>query len=622
VVRGINTLILCILTASAACLAATEPRAVTPSPRVPMGVYARIALDDIYNSAMTLVGSAAPKANGTARRGPRETLAPTDEAVVNYITVLLDNPAVSGVTAYASWHLLSPGNPGPNPASPAAGAYNWDPLDDIFIAVNDWNIANPADPPKTIQLIMLPGFAAPGWVFSDIDASICGTGIRPVSCTGSCDGMFMTPYPSPIVPQVAHKCGYTTLFYRVEGEPQEQLPFPLPWGAVYKNDWKAFLTALDKQIEQEPSSSAFVTIAVAGPTASSDEMILPSTIDQKPGLNSAGLLVLKTGKGGVVPSGEKAVGFTVPDAWNALLHNFYAPDASYQNSDLAFIDEWSAAIDAYGKIFSGITLSLTTTTDALPDFPGYTDSSILVAAPGFEADCDDGPEAAIRAMQCAAVTEVLAHFTETAVGGKNAKSTQEDGMTAARDSSDLGTNAVKWLARVSASGTAVLPGTSDHTSRILGGMQFSHSFTDPKVNPRYGGSGIQAEGCPTFPTLCAGLTPSHGLDYVQRLSFFPGTPAGPVWDASLSVQYANWAYYAAPMNYVQIYDNDILYASGLSTCSFKDLAGNPGKGTPPDLSACEIQPSNASFDDVLTTQEELQLTNDVLLAIAEPSDLP
>jgi hypothetical protein len=602
------------------CQATAEPKTGTAGPRVPMGVYARIALDDIYNGAMTLVGSAAPKVNATARRSPHETLAPIDAAVVNYITVLLDNPAVSGIAAYASWGLLSPGNPGPNPASPAAGAYNWGPLDDLFTAVGEWNSANAAAPPKTIQLILLPGFATPGWVLSDIDDSVCGTGIRPVSCTGSCDGMFMTPYPSPIVPQVSHKCGYTTLFYRVEGEPQEQLPFPLPWNAVYKNDWKTFLTAVNKQILLQPSSSAFVTISVAGPTASSEEMILPSTGDQKPGLNSAGLLVLKTGKDGVVPPGEKPVGFTVPDAWNALLHNFYAPNATYQNSDLAFVDEWNAAIDAYGKIFSGITLALTTTTDALPDFPEAA-SSLGTPAPGFESDCD--PTDPTKALNCSAVTQVLAHFTDPTVGGKNAKSTQEDGMTAARDGSDLGTNAVKWLATISASGTALLPGTSDHISRILGGMQFSHSFTDPTVNPRYGGSGIQAEGCPTFPKpLCTGLTPSQGLDYVQKLSFFPGTLAGPVWDAPVNVDSDHWVYSGAPMNYVQIYDNDIRYAAGLSTCSFKDLAGNPAKNIPPDLSACQLQPSSASFADTETTQEELQLTNDLLLAIAEPSDLP
>jgi hypothetical protein len=616
--RRTSALISCLLIASSAALAATGTAGATP--RVPMGVYARISLDSIYKNAMTVVGSDTSAAELSPRRSPDATLAPLDATVVNYITALLDNPAVSGIAAESSWGLLNPGNPGPDLSDPAPGSYNWGPLDDLFIAVNQWNTANADLPPKTIQFLLIPGFASPGWVLSDIDDSVCGTGIKPVSCTGSCDGLFMTPYPSPIVPAVSNKCGYTTIFYRVEADPIEQLPLPLPWNAVYKNDWKAFLTAFNKQVLEQPSHTAFVSIAVAGPTASSTEMILPSSDNQKPGLNSAGLLALKTGKKGVVPPGEKPVGFAVPDAWNALLHNFYAPDADYQNSDLAFLDEWNDAIDAYGKIFSGITLILTTSTDALPDFPANTDESLLVPALGFGSDCDDGPLASIRAMNCSAVTQVLAHFTRPSVGGKNAKSTQENGMTASRDGSDLGTNAVKWLAMISASGKAVLPGTSDSIPRILGGMQFSTLFSDSTFNSRLGGSPLQAEGCPTFPKpLCKGLMPSKGLDNVQKLSFFPGTPAGPVWDASLSVDYSHWIYSYAPMNYTQIYDSDILYGSGLSGCPFENITGNPAMGIPPDVSTCSAQPHTALLRDAQTTQEELELTNQILLFLAEPA---
>ena len=616
-IRRISVLIFFLLIASAAALAATGTAGTTP--RVPMGVYARISLDSIYKNAMTVVGSDTSAAELSPRRSPDVTLAPLDATVVNYITVLLDNPAVSGIAAEASWGLLNPGNPGPDPSDPAPGSYNWGPLDDLFIAVNQWNTAHADLPPKTVQFLLVPGFASPGWVFSDIDAGVCGSGTHPVSCTGSCDGLFITPYPSPIVPAVSNKCGYTTLFYKVEADPIEQLPLPLPWNAVYKNDWKAFLTAFNKQVQLQPSHTAFVSIAVAGPTASSTEMILPSSNNQKPGLNSAGLLALKTGKEGVVPPGEKPVGFTVPDAWDALLHNFYAPDATYQNSDLAFVDEWNAAIDAYGKIFSGITLILTTSTDALPDFPANTNTLLLVPAAGFESDCDDPKASPIRAMNCSAVTQVLAHFTTPAVGGKNAKSTQENGMTASRDGSDLGTNAVKWLAAISASGKAVLPGTSDSIPRILGGMQFSHSFSETTINARLGGSPLQAEGCPTFPkTLCKWLMPSKGLDNVQMLSFFPGTPAGPVWDASLSVDYHHWIYSYAPMNYVQIYDSDILYGSGLSGCNFEEITGNPAENKP-DVNTCPALPHTALFRDAQTTQEELELTNQILLFLAEPA---
>jgi hypothetical protein len=43
--------------------------------------------------------------------------------------------------------------------------------------------------------------------------------------------------------------------------------------------------------------------------------------------------------------------------------------AMFENSDATFVREWNDEIDMYGRIFSGITLSLTTT-DALPRMSG------------------------------------------------------------------------------------------------------------------------------------------------------------------------------------------------------------------------------------------------------------
>jgi hypothetical protein len=107
-------------------------------------------------------------------------------------------------------------------------------MDDLFTAVGQWNTGHASLPPKTIQISVSAGFNSPTWVFSDIDNGVCGGG---KNCTGvgSCDGLFMTPQPA-----VSVQCGYTTLFYRVESVPIEQLPFPLPWNSVYKNDWKTF----------------------------------------------------------------------------------------------------------------------------------------------------------------------------------------------------------------------------------------------------------------------------------------------------------------------------------------------------------------------------------------------
>src|SRR6266852_3658895 len=46
---------------------------------------------------------------------------------------------------------------------------------------------------------------------------------------------------------------------------------PVPWAQDYKDDWRAFLKALNIKYG---SDSSLVSIAVAGPTAASVEMIL------------------------------------------------------------------------------------------------------------------------------------------------------------------------------------------------------------------------------------------------------------------------------------------------------------------------------------------------------------
>jgi len=313
----------------------------------------------------------------------------------------------------------------------------------------------------------------------------------------------------------------------------------------------------------------------------------------------------------VVPKGETAVAVTLTEAWNSLFANFYG--SGVHDTDEPFIEEWDAAIDVYGKIFSGITLALTTTTDSLPTFPDGA-SSLLMPAPGFTEDCDD-PATSPGAMPCAAVTQVLVHFTNPEVGGKNAKAVFEAGMRAAGDGVDLGTNGVKWLAWNTAGGKTPLPGTKFDMSPILGGLQFGKAFSPSST--------IQLEGCPTYPkTVCTGLTPSKALDYVLSLSFFPGTDAAPVWGASPSVTDGDFQYYDAPMNFLEVYNTDVLYASGLAGCPFKDITGNPAKDIAPNVSACAAGPGSPSIADVQTTQQELELTNELLWAIADPSGLP
>ncbi len=586
------------------------------APRTPKGIYVTFLLDGAVSSAETAAypGGAPTYPNPAA-----------DAILIKYFTTLLDNPAISGLAPQISWSLLSQSDPGLDPFHPAAGAYIWNPLDDLFIATDVWNRTHAWLAPKTIQLIPSAGYNSPLWIFNTIDTSVCERG-KDCTGAGSCDGLFMS---SP-ANAVSHQCGYTTLFFKSEGTPNAQLQFPLPWNSVYKSDFRNYLIALSLHVQQEPASNAFVSISMAGPTASSAEMILPNSTDQKPYICPGGGLYLdETFEMNGNPVCPPAIPeFDVPAAWNLLFANFYGLDPIYQNTDLPFIQEWDAAIDEYSWIFSGTTLALVTTADGLPSFPAQPTSPLLIPARGFESDCGNDPLTnplnynGGNAMACAAVTQVLSHYVNPFVGGNNVKLTFEAGMTAARDGIDLGTNGIKWLSATTANGRAPLPGTPFRMSRMLGGLQFSHIFSNR--------SDILAEGCPDYgpgnltPPTCNNLTPGEGLENVLSISFFPGTPVAPFFCpfttnsgtyacGSTSVNDSsaggNFNFSDAPVNFLEIYNNDVLYASGLSGCNMLAVTGDPFAHIPPTCAA-------SITSDVATTQTELNLASEKLLSIA------
>ena len=585
----------CLLVFSALCCSQVSAQT-GPGPRVPKGLYSNFLLDGAVNQAQKAASSVNPAL-------PNYPNPAADAILVNYFTVLLDNPAVSGLAPMIPWQLLNPNNP----AHPVTGpAYIWNPLDDVFTAVDNWNRSHPFMPRKTVQIIASSGFNAPPWVFNDIDNNVCGP--HNSSCTGSCDGLFMSPEVLP-----STQCGYTTIFFETEGggTPQ-QMPLPMPWNSIYKTDYQTFLTALNQHILQEPSSDAFVSIAMSGPTASSTEMILPNLENQSFGGNH-GILTLPNN----VPT---ITSLNASGAWNALIDNYYGASAGFANTDQPFIQEWDNTIDEYSQIFSGVTLVLTTTTDALPDFIDWDPAlAISSPAPGFVSDCGIANAAPIvqnHQQQCSAVTWVLYHFTNPTVGGNNAKSAFEAGMTAARNGFDLGTNGVKWLAADTAAGSTPLQGTPYRMSRMLGGIQFSKAFSLADT--------LQSEGCPTYPAACGTatnpFTPAQGLEDVLQLSYFPGTIVGPIFGAATSVvAYGNWTYKNAPFNFLEVYDTDILYSSGLSNCSMLEITGSPLNNMPPDLRSCLAIPPLGGFGSVLLSEVELNLANQGILFIAEPS---
>ena len=459
-----------------------------------------------------------------------------------------------------------------------------------------------------------PGFGSPLWLWTDIDdnAAGCVKASSESVCTGDCDGLFATPAPAKLS---FGNCGYTSIFWETEGAANEQIPLPMPWNQTYKTDWQNFLIALNKEISTEPSSSAFVSIAIAGPTSSSTEMILPNAINQAPEMaKTGGVLILPSAAFKKLPKGEETIKkLSVPKAWNILLAEAYGTASPYNNNDGAFIEEWDRAIDLFGSVFSGITLSLTTTNDSLPTFPQpalpYV-SPVFIPAAGFESDCDDlssSPPNWNDAMACAAVTQVLSYFTESGVGGNNVKATQEDGLTASRDGVDLGPNGIKWLAA----------STATSASPVIGGLQFGKSFSSLAPQGK-DSTDMQLEGCPKYPKNCEGMTPSLALYNVVSDGFFPGTPVAITFGHSQTVDVNHFNYTDAPMNFLQIYSEDILYADGLSNCSLLEKTGSPFYHVPPKLKKCAAKAETELYIDAGNTQEELELTSVNLLRISEP----
>lgn len=381
-------------------LAGGLPVCAKPSPRTPIGIYAVVPVD---------------KEIAALKKGdPNITDAQLDAYFYEQYTGLFANPAVSGLALQIHWDTLNP-----YPPSDYPNAYYWDLVDLAFAEAEDWNLQHPDRTPKTIQLILDPGFQSPQWVLDQIP---------------SCDGLF------DIGVTTLSTCGEVTFFGY--SEPTDGNVLPLPWNAVYKNAWQEFLAQVAARY---PS---LVSIAVDGPSAASAEITTASNADT------------------TNPQEQFSGGYISPnDMWLVLLE-FHYPFFAYQGTDQAFIDEWDAAIDMYGKIFSGVTL-VATMGEKLPDF---NDDTYPVPT-GFGPDCKDPPS-----MSCAAETTILAYFVEPTVGGKaNAKATQTSSFTASHANLSLGIKSVKQLSQR----TAQSPAPS---AQILGGIQFDQSFAAYPVN--------------------------------------------------------------------------------------------------------------------------------------------
>jgi len=441
-----------------------DVKAQSAPPRIPKGIYAVVKVEDVVENRFNVIKS----------EGKGITIAGMDLYLTNdFYPQLLGNHAVAGLALEIHWDTLNPNPPGdPND-------YFWNYVDDAFSSVSTWNQNHPDAAPKTIQLIVSPGFNSPQWLLNEI-----------ADTDGSCDGLFSGVPPTP-----GPGCGLVTFAKFTEQNEADGNVLPLPWDMTYEVAWYGFLEELGARYTNKP---ALVSIAVAGPTGASAEMLLPSG-------NAYG-----TFNGTNVPADHM---------WHILLSNVGLPQ-----TDFAFILEWYAAIDAYGDIFSGLTL-VATTGNGLPNLaPGP-----FTPPPPFGPDCSS-----VENMDCQAETTILSDFIMPSVGGSNSKATQTSGLEVSREGTNLGINGVRFL-------TQYTMGMTSPSTLILGGAQFNESVSQ---NP-------DAEGCPSGHPACS-------LSRVQALynvlgDYFDYTPAGGgFFGGTLG---------SAPLNYLQIYSSDIQYAN-------------------------------------------------------------
>ena len=523
-----------------------------PVPRRPRGIYAKVNI--------------ASEINQQQKANPSITPAQLNDYFNNLYQDLLGNPAISGLALQVHWDTVNPSPPSDT------RPYDWSYVDDAFNQVSTWNVQNPAKPQKTIQLIVTPGFQTPQWVLDQIP---------------SCNGLFQSPAQTP-----PSSCGKATFAGYTEATDGTELP--LPWNPFYKSSWKTFLTALAAQYGLNP---AFVSIAVGGPTAASEEMIMPNNNNTRS----------QSQFGGILPNAM----------WLQLLTFHYPGMPAYQKSDQAFIDEWNAAIDMYGEIFSGVTL-VATTGSGLPNFGngGFTIPS------AFSRDCGR-PD-----MDCAAETTILSHFVDPTVGGANAKATQTSGVEAARaDLLNLGLAGVKRLSESTEQLTVP-------SAQILGGAQFNTSFANntltegctskfpPDSSDTPTGCSIPStcnvQGClpvACIPQAClapgvtqADLASFKILNNVPPEDLIPPEQAvynvlNFCFDGTAVASFFGGTQGAAHLNYLQIYFQDIQYAEGHIHAP-----------------AQVVETGGASV--VMSAQDVLNLASRQLLEIAEPALLP
>ena len=481
----------CVLVLCFCCvrLSAQDRNGSEPVPRRPLGVYAHVLIEDLIKG---YPGPASPPAPPAQLHAYLRHM---------YAGVLTD-PAISGLTVGMHWDHIQLSDPLcvlNHSCLSSPDGYDWSYLDDAF--------AEASSAHKSVQLIITPGFDSPPWLLNKLQP---------------CDGLF-PPGTATTLPD----CGTVQFANFPEDQRSDQFNgafvLPLPWNRIYQAAWWDFLVHLSARYDHNPT---FVSIAMAEPVAGSTELILPTSI------NSDGM-----GNGN---STHPPLGPLADDVWAALIQNSFPDNSAYQDTDQVFIDQWKLTIDAYERIFSGVTLVISPDSgDDLPKFkqnpvlPVHLDNTL------FAQGCSDAITAAgppnfddTDYRSCEAKTEILSYFLT--VDGPNAKDTEVGGMTASSDTltGNIGLPGVKLL-------DSLLPPASP----LLGGAQFDHAVSGSN-------SQRQAVGCPPALGPNCNITPEQATYYVLANFFDRTSFAGFYGGVSGS----------EPIQYVQVDIEDVQYA--------------------------------------------------------------
>lgn len=273
-----------------------------------------------------------------------------------------------------------------------------------------------------------------------------------------------------------------------------------------------------------------VSISIAGPTAASDEMILPNDTNTCPCNVTNGCDNNNCGSAQLQPNG-----LTPSQIWNQLLLSHYGP--AYTNSNRAFVEEWKNAIDLYEGMFHNLTLVVTPGSgEGFPFELAETNTNPL---------CQYSMDSS-----CTAVASILTYFENYHSVNGNGKASQVSGLSGGIETltnTDVSVAGVKFL--------SAQWQTANPWNQILGGAQFDHAFSG-KANPE------QDE----FNVLANFFT---GTLAVNGTASFPGlftnVPGVSTTNAPLMTP--------APLNYIQVYNDDVLYAESNGCVTIKNGAG-------------------------------------------------